>query len=163
MIYDLDGTLVTLDVDWAAVRREINEVVGRRLSPNIVWGVLDVADREGCGPEVRDIISRHEVRGAYTSSLLPVADELPRETRPVGVCSLNCREACVTALETHGLLQHVDVVVGRDSVPERKPSPQPLLQTVRKLGGSAETSLFVGDSQIDRRTAENAGVAFRQI
>lgn len=163
MIYDLDGTLVTLDVDWAAVRREINEVVGRRLSPDLVWGVLDVADREGCGPEVRDIINRHEVRGATTSRRLPVADELPRETLPVGVCSLNCREACVTALETHGLLQHVDVVVGRDSVDERKPSPEPLLHAVRELSASAETSLFVGDSEIDRRTAEKAGIAFRQI
>lgn len=163
VIYDLDGTLLRLDVDWKEVRRSINDVVGRRISPDIVWGVLDVADQEGCGDQVRQIISEHEVRGAQTSTRLPTADELSGEERPIGVCSLNCREACVTALETHDLLRHVDVVVGRDSVDARKPHPEPLLHTAGSLGIPAEDTVFVGDSVIDRQTAESAGIHFRRV
>lgn len=163
VIYDLDGTLVSLDVDWSRVRKEISEVMGREIPSDIVWGVLDLADKEGVGDEVRNIISSHEVRGAKTSTKLPTADLLSNEERKVGICSLNCEEACLIALKTHGLTDFVDVVIGRDTVSTRKPDPLPLLEVVDRLGVACDKVIFVGDSVLDEEAARRSGISFRYV
>jgi phosphoglycolate phosphatase len=57
----------------------------------------------------------------------------------------------------------VDAVVGRDSVPARKPDPEPLLAALDALDVPPNRALFVGDSASDAEAAERAGVAFRYV
>ncbi len=40
----------------------------------------------------------------------------------------------------------------------RKPNPQGLLEVIRRLGASAEETIYVGDSNVDIQTAKNAGI-----
>ena len=40
----------------------------------------------------------------------------------------------------------------------KKPAPDSLLAVMEELGATAETTLYVGDSEVDIQTAENAGV-----
>lgn len=164
LVYDLDGTLVRLAVDWEAVTAEGVELfaeVGVDASGRTLWDLLDLAEEHRLGGELEAVIARHERDGAERAERLPLADAIVGETRPVGVCSLNAETACRLALETHGLADHVDVVVGRDSVPTRKPHPEPLLTTIERLNSTPERALFVGDSERDAEAAERAGVAFR--
>ncbi|MDY7081670.1 MAG: HAD family hydrolase, partial [Halobacteria archaeon] len=107
VVYDLDGTLVRLDVDWAVVRQKIFDALGNDDSLTWEWGILDIADERGKGDEVRDIINSHECEGARNSELLPYAERLRDDGVPTAICSLNCEEACRIALEKHGLIQHV--------------------------------------------------------
>jgi len=165
VVYDLDGTLVQLDVDWDAVREAVVVRLRERevdVGDRSLWDILDVAGDHGVGDVVEETIADFERAGARRSRWLPVADELPR-SMPVGVCSLNCEAACRIALETHGLDRFVDAVVGRDTVAGHKPDPEPLLSVVDALGGRPETTLFVGDSESDQETAERAGVAFEYV
>ena len=164
VVYDLDGTLVRLAVDWDAVAREVAGVLVERGvdPPDGLWGMLEVADETGHRDSVEAAIARHEERGARDSERLPTAEELPRE-EPVGVCSLNCERSCRVALSTHDLTSHVRAVVGRDSVATEKPDPEPLLAAVDALGAAPERTLFVGDGERDERTAERAGTAFRYV
>jgi len=165
VVYDLDGTLVRLAVDWPATHRD---VVARLREEGIpvddqgLWELLDRAHREGFVPVVEEVIAAHEREGARAAELLPTAGELPR-TVPVGVCSLNAEGACRLALARHGLDEHVDTVVGRDTVETYKPDPEPLLAAVRELSAAPGRTLFVGDSERDARTAERAGVAFEYV
>lgn len=164
VVYDLDGTLVRLAVDWDAVAREVAGVLAERGvdPPEGLWGMLEVADETGNREAVEVAIARHEERGARDSDRLPTADELPRE-EPVGVCSLNCERSCRVALSTHGLTGHVRTVVGRDSVATEKPDPEPLLTAVEALGATPERTLFVGDGERDELTARRAGTEFRYV
>ncbi len=57
-----------------------------------------------------------------------------------------------------GLDGHFQVIVGGDTLPQRKPDPAPLLATLRKLGPGK--ALFVGDSEVDAETAQAAQVPF---
>jgi phosphoglycolate phosphatase len=166
VVYDLDGTLVDLDVDWALVERE----VGARLREEGVdpdnhetWEQLTAGENAGIGAQVNALISEHEIGGALRSERLPTADELGEQSVPVGVCSLNCELAVRAALEKHDLDGSVDAVVGRDSVPTRKPNPGPLLAAVEALGVDPAAVLFVGDSEKDAQTAERAGTRFRWV
>lgn len=166
VVYDLDGTLVELDVDWDAVAVDVREIYHRAdIAPpgDGLWGMLEAAGDVGLGNEVESAIAAHEHDGARTSDRLDHADDLLERSLPAGVCSLNCERACRIALEEHTLTPAVDAVVGRDTVATWKPDPEPLLATVSRLGADPERALFIGDSARDRRTAERAGVDFEYV
>jgi haloacid dehalogenase superfamily, subfamily IA, variant 1 with third motif having Dx(3-4)D or Dx(3-4)E len=164
VVYDLDGTLVRLAVDWSAVRRDTVTAVREtgRSAERGLWDLLDRSHSEGFADIVEPVIAEHECRGAQAADRLPTAAELPRAV-PVGVCSLNSEAACRLALRRHGLASHVDTVVGRDTVDAYKPDPEPLLSVVRDLSATPGQTLFIGDSERDQRTAERAGVAFEYV
>ena len=165
VVYDLDGTLVRLPVDWSAAHRDALAAAreaGVTTAGESLWELLDRAEREGFAPVVEAVVADHERRAAREAELLDVAAELPRSV-PVGVCSLNAEAACRLALHRHGLDTHVDVIVGRDSVEESKPHPEPLLAAVRGLSATPDRTLFVGDSDRDALAAERAGVEFRPV
>ena len=166
VVYDLDGTLVTLAVNWDAVATDVIQVYedsGIDATGAGLWSLLEAADEHGIADDVEAAISRHEREGARRSRRCGLADELAEQSVPVGVCSLNCEAACRIALETHGLADDVDAVVGRDSVATHKPDSEPLLATLEALGVDPENALFIGDSPRDKETADRAGVAFEYV
>jgi len=167
-VYDLDGTLVRLAVDWPAAERAIEAVVRDAglvddPSGSDVWTLYDVARAHGVGDEVEATLAEFERDGAENAHRLPAADDLSELSMPVGVCSLNCEAACHIALETHDLDGVVDVVVGRDTVERRKPHPEPLLAAVRGLDADPADTLFVGDSESDEICADRAGTRFAYV
>jgi phosphoglycolate phosphatase-like HAD superfamily hydrolase len=163
VVYDLDGTLVHLDVDWAAVA---GDVAGRFAEAGIdviddsLWSLRERAAEAELSDQVEAIIAEHEREGARTSERLALADHASRDDRPLGVCSLNCEDACSIALETHGITESFAAVVGRDTVGVAKPDPEPLLATVGRVGSTPEVSVFVGDTDRDALTAERAEMDF---
>ena len=166
VVYDLDGTLVELDVDWEVVTADVLEVytdAGLEPSGADLWELLEAAPDVGLADPVEETIAAHEREGARTSRRLPHAEELLERAVPVAVCSLNCEEACRLALEEHGILEAVTVVVGRDTVTNSKPHPEPLLEAVAEVGVEPERTLFVGDSVTDERTAQRAGTGFTYV
>lgn len=164
-MYDLDGTLVQLDVDWEAARDDAAGILSARgveTDGMDLWEILEVATERGYRDKIDGIVADHEREGARTSRRLPLADQLPADL-PLGVCSLNCEAACRIALEVHGIDSEIDVIVGRDTVDTHKPDPEPLLLAVRGLSASPGETLFVGDSERDEETARRAGVAFKYV
>jgi phosphoglycolate phosphatase-like HAD superfamily hydrolase len=162
IVYDLDGTLVRLDVDWDRVTEEAAVILSARgidTDGMTLWDVLETADEHGIRRQVEEKICEHERAGARSADRVPVADALPADM-PVAVCSLNCEAACRIALELHGLDRNVTAIVGRDTVETHKPDPEPLLASIRALDAQPSQSLFVGDTERDKLTAERAGVPF---
>lgn len=165
VVWDLDGTLVRLVVDWDVVAGDVAnvfEAAGIDADGYDLWGMLDLADESELRDDVEAVIGDYERAGAERSERLPHADFVG-EFDAEGVCSLNAEDACRTALDVHGLSSHVDAVVGRDSVATRKPDPAPLLETLRRLDADPSDAVFVGDSARDEETARRAGVAFRYV
>lgn len=163
LVYDLDGTLVRLDVDWEAVAEDALAVLSARgvdTDGMDLWDALNYAEAEGYRRQIEATIAEHERAGARTSRRLALANELPAEV-PVGVCSLNSESAVRIALEVHGIDGHVQSIVGRDTVGAYKPDPEPLLASVDALSAEPHQTLFIGDTERDEQTAERAGVAFQ--
>lgn len=164
VVYDLDNTLLELDVDWDVVREDAvacYEAAGIDPRGRDLWALLEDATDHGIRDDVESVIASHERSGATSSRRLRLADALADETRPVGVCTLNCEAAARTALDVHDLSDAVDVVVGRDTVSNHKPHPEPLLATIEGLDLTPEGVVFVGDSVRDADTAARAGAAFQ--
>lgn len=161
VVFDLDGTLVDLAVDWDAVAADVAAVLREHdlQVPDRLWDMLDAAEGTDAEAAVEATIAEHEREGARQSTRLPAADTVPEG--PVAVCSLNCSDACRIALEKHGV--EVDDLVGRDTVATRKPDPEPLLEAVRRLDAGPDRTLFVGDGERDEATAEAAGTRFAYV
>lgn len=90
------------------------------------------------------------------------ADAALRALRDSGV-----RLACLTnkekryakrVLEATRLRAHFDLVVGGDSLPQRKPHASTIEHVLQVLAGERHRAAHVGDSRIDVETARNAGV-----
>lgn len=61
-------------------------------------------------------------------------------------------------LEGLGLLDYFEKVLGSDSVPERKPSPVPMLMLLKEFDVSKDEALVIGDSNYDIESATAAGI-----
>ena len=57
-----------------------------------------------------------------------------------------------------GLAPYFRFVYGEDSFPVKKPDPVGLLSILRDTAAAPQEALLIGDSEIDVRTARNAGV-----
>lgn len=63
-------------------------------------------------------------------------------------------------LEKNNAMNIIDVIVGGDDVKNEKPDPEGLLAAIEKLNVSKNQVLYVGDSIVDAKTAQSAGVDF---
>ena len=53
---------------------------------------------------------------------------------------------------------HIGPIFGQRSGIARKPDPQSVWEIIKYHGVSVEQTIFVGDSEIDMQTAQNAGI-----
>ncbi|WP_171120756.1 MULTISPECIES: HAD-IA family hydrolase [unclassified Ruegeria] len=76
----------------------------------------------------------------------------------VGICT-NKPEALADQLLTQmGVREQFASLVGADTLPVRKPDPEPLREAARRAGGHPDLCVLIGDSDTDRNTARAAGV-----
>ncbi len=61
-------------------------------------------------------------------------------------------------LEGLGLSESFDIILGSDSVPEKKPSPLPILEVLKRLEVSRDEAVIIGDSNFDVEAGKAAGI-----
>lgn len=182
IVFDLDGTLVDSAGDLrAAANRMLADLDLPPLDRETVIGFI------GHGVEVlvrRVLVHSGAVAegDAYEIALAAFrryyGADLAGETRPypgvvallgalngagvkMGICTNKPEAAARGLCDLLDLTRHFDAIVGGDTLPVRKPDPEPLLHTLRLLGSSGpDTALYVGDSETDWLTAKAAGIPF---
>lgn len=76
---------------------------------------------------------------------------------PLAIITNKSETLAVKLLKDLGLDHYFSIVVGGDTLPERKPSPEPLRYVADVLGVACENMLMVGDSHNDIIAAKAAG------
>lgn len=66
----------------------------------------------------------------------------------------------IQILDKFGISSAVDIIVGAEDVKIEKPDPEGLLIAAGYFGVGKEHVLYVGDSTVDAKTAENAKIDF---
>lgn len=177
IIFDLDGTLIDSapDIHAALARTLADEgqppLTFQAVRSFIGNGVPVLIDRmmaargEPADPTRRaDLIARfltqYQAESSDLTTVYPgVRDALQHlddAGHPMGICTNKPAGPARDILAAFDLQRFFGVVIGGDSLPERKPHPAPLLATLRRLGASS--ALYVGDSEVDAETAEAAGI-----
>ena len=130
VIFDLDGTLIHLDVDWAA------------LGPNPHPAAATAAELAGLGARRLD------------AATVAVLDALAPSYH-LAVLSRNSRAVAERALA--GLRANV-MIIGREDCPRPKPDPSGVLVILSALGVRPEQAVLVGDTYHDVGAAHAAGL-----
>ncbi len=180
--FDLDGTLVdtaseiaeavnlALD-DHSLARRPLEEItalIGAGTHALMLKLLVQMGVGPGNGLSIGALLQTLDMRYGETTGtsarVYPGAAEALAQLRAAGL-----KLACVTnkelrhalrVLEVTGLAGHFDLVIGGDSLPEKKPHGSVLRQVAADLGGlPVQRCGHVGDSRIDVQAARNAGFA----
>lgn len=178
VIFDLDGTLVTFNLDIRDWRRALLDLMKKR---GFDTGGLDLATptqqildfagtqatSDGSGrfeslrSEAYSVLDSMEVEGVASSSVFPGAVDTLRRLKAKGVrlCILtnSGRRAATLSLKKEGLARYFEFVLTRDDTGTMKPRPEGISKAVRKLGVRPDQVCYVGDSPYDITAAKGAG------
>jgi phosphoglycolate phosphatase len=75
----------------------------------------------------------------------------------LGCVTNKAAQFTIPLLRDLGVYDDFGIVVSGDTLPVKKPDPQPLLHAAAHFGVTAEQSLMIGDSQSDVKAARAAG------
>ena len=87
---------------------------------------------------------------------------LMRALREAGVKQAvisNKQDTAVKQLAAQHFPGLLETAVGESAAVRRKPNPDAVLAALQEMGSSKEDAGYVGDTEVDLRTAENAGLA----
>jgi phosphoglycolate phosphatase len=191
IIFDLDGTLISLHVDGAAFRREIAKELtqsGFRIDFTeanykglYVQDMLDRAKSQIDGGivnvEYEDVKRRTfraldalEVEWIRHSQLLPGADAILSRLSGEGKLPITLtlltnsgRAATKYALEELRLGRYFPRSFTRDDVPAMKPRPEGIATALAELGLQKGEVLYVGDSPTDILASRRAGIRVASV
>ena len=177
VVFDLDGTLIDSRADLAHAVNHMLRTFGRpQLSVETVTGYIGEGARmlvkRALGPEhehrleagLQIFMAYYDAHLVDRTRLHPgIADmlhQLKQQAVLLSVLSNKPVDMSRAILDGLGVLSLFDAIFGGDSFATRKPDPAGLEQVRKRAGTSRERLLVVGDSLIDLRTAQAAGVDF---
>ena len=170
VLFDLDGTLLDTRDAWIAAFDASVAAIGRTASSGSVAA-------QWIGTPIEVIYERAGFTRDEIARAVPVFLEVEAASVPAGMRaypgvremleSLNrwklaavtnkSHDTSVKALRATGLLPSFSLVLGGDSVPRKKPAPDPVLKAARTFGVSPSECAVVGDTENDILAAKAAG------
>jgi phosphoglycolate phosphatase len=177
VIFDLDGTIATFNLDFKTLRAEVR---GYLLKSGVPASVLAVNESifemlkkaeifmknqgkpasatEGIRREALAIAEKFELEAAMGASLLPGAVDtvkaLRRMNLKIGLCTINSEKSMDYILKRFNVAEFFDAAVPREKVNYIKPHPEHLEAVLKALGTTAAETVVVGDSITDMQGAK---------
>ena len=171
VLFDVDGTLLdtldawvrAFDAGLAAIRRP--SMTGSEAA-RWIGTPIETIYKERCGLAGDDLAkavrvfqqveaeSVHEGMRAYPG--IPEALAALRAWKLAAVTNKRY-DTTVEALRVTALLPFFALILGGDSVPRKKPFPDPILQAAKGLGVTPSECVVVGDTENDVHAAKEAG------
>ncbi len=179
VLLDLDGTLLDTAPEIAAAAADmlselgldpvdplrVREFIGKGI-PHLVRRTLEASlgrapDERRVGSAMEGFFFHYAKRNGCMAKPYPGVLEGLTELRAKGfalACVTNkTAQFTIPLLEATGLAGFFPVVVSGDTMPKKKPAPDPLLEACRRLGIPALEALMIGDSRNDALAARAAG------
>lgn len=179
MLFDLDGTLIDSKSDLARSVNLMLEELGRpQLHEDtigsfvgdgvrvLVHRSLTVTDPERNPPGeqihkqgVRLMLDHYAKQMLVSTRLFPRVSETLERLRDKPKAVVTSKESRFTEalLEHFQIAQHFDCIIGGDTVPTRKPDPEPVREALRRLGCAPSGAVMIGDSENDVLAGRGAG------
>jgi len=173
IVFDLDGTIVDLDVNWTHLKNLLSKKFSTIYSESCEFSSIsrclsEIVKRNDDDTLIDfiDIVREHELKDLENSEIL-------RETvffinnpglfgvldgTKLAVFSLNTRKAIKEALKLANITDQIDYIIGREDVRKWKPNPSGLLKIQKHYNVKKEEMIYFGDLKKDLITGENAGI-----
>lgn len=184
VIFDFDRTLVNLldFTDWNSAREVVaksylknkvpRDIVAKhdkgpfRLFYNVYYELAQTYPRnllKKIQLDASKALEKFELEGALKSELMPecfdILKWIKNEGMKIGVVSTNSRRAIQVAVSRLNIADFIDVIVGRNPLPEKmKPYPHQVLTCLKKLACKPTEAVIVGDSRDDMQVAKRLNI-----
>lgn len=180
VVFDLDGTLVTAEIDFEAMRRAIRDLLIKHEFPihilpmnstqDLLRSAFAYAGEKGLTPieisKLRDEVYLEAVKfeweGAKKAQLVPGAKEILQALQQhhinIAILTNDNRAVAKYLLEKFGLMEYVDLLITREEAPHMKPATEGLELILNHFDTPSEQTIFIGDSTIDIMTANKLGI-----
>ena len=175
VLFDLDGTLLDSAPDMLAVVNAMRE--GRGVPAIELDAIRPHVSRGGRAmiaaafpqwsedqvnaqvPEFLDIYQRTQgTHGAAFDGVQTLLDALAADGVRWGIVTNKPEYLARELLPRFAWMQGTGVLLGGDSLPEKKPHPMPLLHAADTLGLAPSECVYVGDDRRDIEAARAAGM-----
>lgn len=175
VIFDLDGTLLnTLDDLTDSVNYALGEMgcpihtadEVRMMVGNSVVYLIEKALPEGVDKETFDktlaLFESHyqtnmRNKTAPYDGIMPMLEKVKADGYKMAVVS-NKPDVFTKELVSELFGEYIPLAIGRSDDMPRKPAPDMVLYAMDKLGSNKNTTVYVGDSEVDAITSKNAGL-----
>lgn len=156
IIFDLDGTLFHLDIDWLELKSRLKSIFGL----DDVWiATIDQQLNLSDSLKAKAMIEIAEQEGVNKGFALAGATDLMNQLAAnyrLAIVSRNFRSTIAAACQKAGFPECV--IVGREDVENLKPHPEELELALKRLGVKANQAMMVGDTSHDIQSAQALGM-----
>lgn len=173
VIFDLDGTLLnTLEDLWISTNfalsqfgypehtlDEIKNFVGNGVRKLIERAVPKNCENiEECLAVFKEYYEKNMYKNtACYNSIEMILKDLKNQGVKIGVVS-NKFDLAVKELCEKYFAELIDIAIGQNEEIPPKPAPFGVLKAIEELGSDKNSTIYVGDSEVDVETAKNAGI-----
>ena len=180
IIFDFDYTLgdstngIVLSVNYALEKlkygakdtEEIRKTIGLSLKDTF-WTLTKTNNIDEAELFSKYFIEKADIVMVENTQLYDdvkeVLSNLKAKGFKIGIVTTKLRYRIEQILDKFNALDLVDIIIGAEDVKIEKPAPDGLLQVIDRLKLNREDILYVGDSLVDAKTAENAQVNFAGV
>lgn len=174
VIFDMDGTLLnTLEdladsVNFALEKhgfpfREMDEV--RSFVGNGAARLIELCIPDGVNnpqyEECLKVFRRHYSENMQNKTdaykgIMELLEQLSKENYKIAIVSSKFDKA-VKELNKIYFEKYIKIAIGESKGISKKPSPDTVFKALEELGSTADKAIYVGDSEVDVKTAKNSG------
>lgn len=172
-IFDFDGTLTPLTLDFAYLRVKVEELarqyvddalIAAQAHLYIIETIHAIGDALGHrGQEFQEkafrLLCDLEVKAARGKDLYPCARDVLTRLKAAGIGVAIITRTCADVIETvfPDLWDYVDVVVTRDDTRHVKPNPEHVHMALTRLGVAPAQAVLAGDHPTDIEAGKASG------
>lgn len=166
-IFDFDGTLFNLNVDWKSLKKEIQKIAGLRDMSSGFFESIVSLDNESMQKRLYELITEREIEGIDEGQVMQgmekLLQHLDKKNIRTGIISRNSRKAIEKAINNFSLGTH-EFIIGREDVKNLKPHPEAMSKALTYLNMVPKDIIYIGDSEmIDGTFSRVSGVKFFDI
>lgn len=175
VVFDLDGTLLDSLQDLAcSVNHALtehgmptrSETEIRLMLGNGVRRLVGQAVPQGTPEDITEQVLAtfrvhyakhcHDLTHPF-DGIMDMLAELHRRGYRMAIVS-NKPASAVQELNAQFFSGYMNIAVGESTTVRRKPNPDGVLEAIRRMGATPSEAVYVGDSEVDFVTAQNAGI-----
>ncbi len=164
IVFDMDGTVLdTLDeltksLNYVFARHSLPSMTQKAIRPCLGFGYDGFIDK--AAPQAPEALRRtmtKEFIAYYSARCQTTTFPYPGIPQVLAIVS-NKGQGAVSELHDEYFKDFVDFSLGETPMYRKKPAPDMVWEALKRLGCAKEDAIYVGDSEVDKQTADNAGL-----
>ena len=167
LIFDLDGTIIDLNVDWDGLKKELQGFCLKNYNYQTTFTPLDeelILLKHRLGQETYyrliGIITRYELAGLRNGSINKEVFDFIKEhsDKKMAIYSANTRKTIREVLNKNKLGNLFDCIIAKEDVLKPKPASEGLEKILKFYDILPGKALFIGNDPKDKIAGENVGI-----